>query len=204
MPWTDHERVHLRTELLLRYVVLRIGGGSGVLLRPQHEAPLQLIARAELWPGDGLSLVERIWHYSKRRLLEGNLARHRHVTVIPLFATGVPQLEALLGVTDLPDTYQPSEDDRQLFARLLADAVAGLARGALDAPFAAEVCVGAESSGGRNALELAMRERIEDALQTKQGNVRAAAKLLRVPLRTLWGRIRSLDIDTTKFRVRAT
>ena len=203
MSWTDAERAQLRTELLLRYIVLQIGGRSGALLRPRHEAPLLLVARTELWPGDGLADTDRLWQYSRRRLLAGTIERHRRVAVVPLFETGVPQLEALLAVCGLPDAYQPTDDHRQLFARLLHDATATLPRQEPDEHLAAEVQVsGVATAGGRNALEQAQRERIEDALVTKGGNVAAAARLLRVPLRTLWNRMRSLEIDPTKFRVR--
>lgn len=205
MPWDDVERAQLRIEFLLRYVVVHIGGHSGALLRARHEAPLLLMARTDMWPGEGLGDVDRVWHYGRRRLLEGTIQRHRRVTVVPLFETGVPQLEALLAVCGLPDGYAPNDDQRQLFGRLLRDATAVRPSRSPDTPLEAAVRVGGSAAApGRNALEQALRDSIEDALAATRGNVAAAAKAMHVPLRTLWGRIRSLDIDPAKFRLRAT
>lgn len=208
MAWTAAQRAQLRTELLLRYVALNLPAEAAALLRPRSEASLLLVARTELWPPSGLDHVERVWRYSRRRLLEGAIERHRRIAVIPLFETGVPQLQALLAVSDLAEGYQPTDDHRQLFARLLGEATAATAtlpRWEPGAQPTAEPNV-ADVLGlsGRDALEQAQRERIEDALAGQHGNVAAAARELHVPYRTLKDRIKRFRVDVSAFRVRQT
>ena len=202
MGWSEDERAQLRTEYFLRFLTLKLPADSSALVEPRHEASLLVHARTELWPAASLDHVDRLWHYKRARLLAGSIERHADVAVVPLFDSSSPHLHALLAVCGLALDYTPSEEHRDLFARLLGEARAsGRPRTLPVAP--ASTCVAA-LSGPRDGLDEAQRERIEDALASTRGNVTAAARLLRVPLRTFKDRIRRFDVDVAAFRVRPT
>jgi hypothetical protein len=202
MAWNEAERAQLRTEYFLRYVAVKLPADSAALLRPRHEASLLVLARTELWPAPAFDHAERLWHYKRARLIEGGIERHASVALLPLFANGTPQLQALLALCGLEDGYVPNEEHRDLFARLLDEVAAGSTRRDPSAILVPARVVG--SAPGRDALEDAQRTCIEDALAHTRGNVTAAARVLRVPLRTLKDRIRRFDVDAGVFRVRPT
>jgi transcriptional regulator with GAF, ATPase, and Fis domain len=121
---------------------------------------------------------------------------------VPLFERGTPRLHALLALCGLSHGYAPVEQHRALFACLLDEVADGGARRDPSAVLAQVQIVG--TTPGRDALDDAQRDRIEDALAGTRGNVTAAARLLRVPLRTLKDRIRRFEVDVAAFRARPT
>lgn len=205
MPWTEAERLQLRPEILLRYIVVEIGAQSGAVFRPREAAPLLLVARTDLWPATGNEAIERLWNYSQRKIVSGEPQRHRHFALFPLYERAAPQLCAILGLGALNERYAPSDDHRALFERLARDVVApqppdySSYAATLVKPMA-----DAKPAGGRNALVQAQRDQIEEALAACRGNVAATARRLGMPLRTLWGHITRHEIDTHAFRLRAT
>lgn len=202
MPYTEAERAQVETEMLLRYVVLKLRADSGALLRPRPEAPLLLVARTELWPHAAYEQVATVWAYSKRRLLSGDPERRGAMSILPLFAGGSPQLEALLALTGLRQDLANPGPHTPLFELLVRQVTLAVApppigdeRQAVEAdPFPA---------GARNQVQEAMRRRIEEELRDCRGNVTQAARRLELPLRTLWGHIQRLEIEPARFRLRS-
>ena len=201
MKLTEAERTQLESETLLRYVVLKLSADGGALLCPRPEAPLLLVARTELWPHAGCEQVEAIWRYSRRSLLAGDPVRRGTLAVLPLFGGRSPKLEALLAFHGLPEGVPAVGDHTHLFDLLVREVTLAVATPPTWEELRAEVRA-ALPDGARNQIEEAMRASIEDALAQCRGNVTQTALRMRVPLRTLWGQIKRLKINTAGFRVR--
>ena len=201
MRYTEAEWAQVETEGLLRYVVAKLRATSGAVLRPRADAPLLLIARTEFWPHAGQEIVQTVWAYSQRRLLAGEPAVRGPLTVLPLFATGSPELCALLALTEFQAGTAAVPSEPVFFDLLARQVITPVAA----APTVEERAVRNEAAlaaGAMNQIHQAMRDRIEDALAACRGNVRATARRLQIPYRTLWGHISRLEIDVSRFRLR--